>query len=86
MDEDDEYGDDIIVLPKTVQCRRYDITVTYDEYRACPRSWLTEYSEDNQPLTKEEVRQDIHSDDADKTVTVEKHPFLLTPDGVHPPV
>jgi len=98
-DDDDEYGDDVTVkavvkeedpsvlknAPKTVKCRRYDITVTYDQYHACPRAWLIGYSEDNQPLTKDEVCQDIYSDYADKTATVETHPYLLTPTvSIHP--
>jgi ubiquitin-like-conjugating enzyme ATG3 len=98
-DDDDDYGDDITVktgvkdvdpsvlasAPKTVKCRRYDITVTYDQYHACPRAWLIGYSEDNRPLTKDEVCQDIYSDYADKTATVETHPFLGTPTvSIHP--
>eukprot|EP00760_Papus_ankaliazontas_P023102 PhM_4_TR1927/c0_g1_i1/m.3625/K08343/ATG3; ubiquitin-like-conjugating enzyme ATG3 len=71
--------------PGIVQCRRYDITVTYDTYHACPRAWLIGYNEHNQPLSKEEVCQDIYSDYADKTATVETHPFLNTPTvSIHP--
>ena len=57
-----------------VKVRKYDLSITYDFYTQTPRLWLTGYSEDGQPLTNEEIFQDIAADYAKKTVTIESHP------------
>lgn len=31
--------------------RKYDLSITYDEYTKTPRLWLTGYSENGAPLT-----------------------------------
>jgi ubiquitin-like-conjugating enzyme ATG3 len=36
--------------------------------------WLTGFSEDGQPLSQDEIFQDIAADYAKKTVTMENHP------------
>jgi len=58
----------------TIQTRTYDISITYDFYYQTPRLWLFGYSEKGAPLTKEEMFEDIMSDYANKTVTIETHP------------
>ena len=54
--------------------RTYDVSITYDFYYQTPRLWLTGYSEKGGILTKNQMYEDIMSDYADKTVTMEQHP------------
>jgi ubiquitin-like-conjugating enzyme ATG3 len=63
-----------------VRSRTYDLSITYDKYYQTPRLWLFGYSEDGQPLTPEQVLEDIYADYANKTVTMEAHPHES---GVH---
>lgn len=58
-----------------VQCRRYDISITYDKYYQTPRVWLLGYDERGQPLDQKQIFEDIMQDYANKTVTIEKHPL-----------
>ena len=58
-----------------VQCRRYDISITYDKYYQTPRVWLLGYDERGQPLNQDQIFEDIMQDYANKTVTIEKHPM-----------
>jgi len=57
-----------------IKVRKYDMSITYDFYTQTPRLWLTGYSEDGNPLTQDEIFQDIAADYAKKTVTMESHP------------
>lgn len=58
--------------------RYYDISITYDRYHHTPRLWLSGIKNDSTPLTNEEIFEDIMSDYAHKTVTIEEHPHLGT--------
>ena len=58
----------------TVPTRRYDISITYDKYYQTPRVWMTGLSEQQQPLTVEELMEDVVTDYRHKTVTMEPHP------------
>ena len=62
-----------------VKCRRYNITITYDEYYKTPRFWLNGYDEKKNVLEKE-MFEDVMAEHAKKTVTLESHPHLS---GVH---
>ena len=57
-----------------VQCRRYDISITYDKYYQTPRVWLFGYGEASQPLGPDQIFEDISQDHANRTVTFEMHP------------
>lgn len=59
---------------ETIKTRTYDISITYDFYYRTPRLWLFGYNEKGTPLKEEEMFEDIMSDYANKTVTVEDHP------------
>lgn len=59
-----------------VQIRTYDCLITYDKYYQTPRMWLLGYDEHKNPLPPNLVFQDISSDYAQKTVTVESFPHL----------
>lgn len=59
-----------------VQLRTYDCLITYDKYYQTPRMWLLGYDEHKAPLAPHLVFQDISSDYAQKTVTVESFPHL----------
>ena len=65
--------------------RKYDLSITYDQYTTTPRLWLTGYSEEGKPLSQEELFQDIAADYAKKTVTMENHPHLgIKQASIHP--
>ncbi|CAG06625.1 unnamed protein product [Tetraodon nigroviridis] len=69
-----------------LQTRTYDLCITYDKYYQTPRLWLFGYDEDRQPLTVEQMYEDISQDHVKKTVTIENHPHLPPPAmcSVHP--
>lgn len=54
--------------------RTYDCYITYDKYYQTPRLWLSGLSPSRQPLTKDDVFQDVSADYASKTVTFEPFP------------
>jgi ubiquitin-like-conjugating enzyme ATG3 len=56
--------------------RRYDLSITYDTYYQTPRFWLEGFNELGLPLTYSEIFEDISSDYAKQTATVEAHPCL----------
>ncbi|XP_069060279.1 ubiquitin-like-conjugating enzyme ATG3 [Pleurodeles waltl] len=74
-------GEDAIL-----QTRTYDLYITYDKFYQTPRLWLFGYDEDRQPLTVENMYEDISQDHVKKTVTIENHPNLPPPPmcSVHP--
>jgi len=70
-----------------LKVRTYDLSITYDKYYQTPRVWLMGYdSEDSsRPLTGQEMMQDVISDYANRTVTVENHPHVSGPHAsIHP--
>lgn len=68
-----------------VRARRYDVSITYDNYYRVPRIWLFGHKEDGSGLSTQEVYQDVMQDYAKKTVTVEPHPHLSSEHAsVHP--
>eukprot|EP00003_Mantamonas_plastica_P000922 TRINITY_DN106_c1_g1_i1.p1 TRINITY_DN106_c1_g1~~TRINITY_DN106_c1_g1_i1.p1 ORF type:complete len:311 (-),score=113.90 TRINITY_DN106_c1_g1_i1:25-957(-) len=58
----------------TYDTRTYDVSITYDKYYQTPRLWLYGYSERGEPLTADEMFEDISQDHAKKTATIEQHP------------
>ena len=60
----------------TVRARRYDVTITYDNYYRVPRIWLFGFNENGSGLSTHEVYQDVMQDYANKTVTIDPHPHL----------
>lgn len=66
--------------------RTYDCLITYDKYYQTPRMWLIGYNESGQTLLPKEIFQDISSDYAQKTVTIEPFPHTsgLNTASVHP--
>ncbi|KAG1942222.1 ubiquitin-like-conjugating enzyme ATG3 [Pimephales promelas] len=74
-------GEDAIL-----QTRTYDLYITYDKYYQTPRLWLFGYDEDRQPLSVDQMYEDISQDHVKKTVTIENHPHLPPPAmcSVHP--
>ena len=68
-----------------LKTRTYDLSVTYDKYYQTPRMWLLGFNEHKQPLTSEEMFQDISQEHAKKTCTVEQHPNeKMTCASIHP--
>jgi len=71
-------------IPKV---RTYDLSITYDKYYQTPRIWLMGYADDgsSRPLTGDEMMQDVISDYAHRTVTIENHPHVHGPHAsIHP--
>ena len=61
------------------------ISNTNDNYYQTPRLWLVGYDEFNNPLVPNQIFEDIISDYAEKTITIENHPFLNIPTAsIHP--
>ena len=68
-----------------IPTRIYDLSVTYDTYYQTPRLWLSGFDESVNPLSPEQMFEDIMEDYAYKTVTVERHPCLGTNQvSIHP--
>merc|ERR1719493_262210 len=73
-DLDDDFGE--FKNSEIVRTRTYDISITYDKYYQVPHVWLRGYDEYSNPLTTDEILEDISSDHKHKTATVENHPHL----------
>ena len=79
--ESGELGDDCVVI----KSRKYDISITYHNYYRTPQVWLLGYDENGSILSPACVFQDIMSDYAHRTVTLDPHPHLSTPHAsIHP--
>ena len=61
-----------------VKNRRYDLSISYDKYYQTPRIWLFSYDENHQPLEPSACLNDISTEHAKKTVTIEVHSTLLS--------
>mmetsp|Transcript_4294 Transcript_4294/g.4813 ORF Transcript_4294/g.4813 Transcript_4294/m.4813 type:complete len:389 (+) Transcript_4294:60-1226(+) len=59
-----------------LKTRTYDLSITYDKYYQVPRIWMVGRNENDQPLTGSQMMEDVISDYANKTVTMEVHPFV----------
>ena len=75
-DDDFEIVDDEDVKKEeqkagVVKTRTYDVTVTYDFYYCVPRMWLMGYNENGNPLTDEEMKEDVMPEYRNKTCTIE---------------
>nr|XP_019048759.1 preconditioning-inducible protein [Kwoniella bestiolae CBS 10118]OCF27689.1 preconditioning-inducible protein [Kwoniella bestiolae CBS 10118] len=57
-----------------LQVRTYDIAIAYDKRYSTPRLWLRGWDENKRPLTPAQIFQDVPSDHAFKTVTMEAFP------------
>ena len=81
-DEDILVDDDVAALPVKVEetaivkTRTYDLSITYDKYYQVPRVWMVGRDEEDQPLTSTQMMEDVISDYANKTVTMETHPHV----------
>jgi len=65
-----------------VRSRRYDVSITYDNYYRTPRIWLFGFDESGSTLSTSEIFQDVMQDYAQKTVTIDPHPHLSRPHGM----
>uniref|UniRef100_A0A7S1XN90 Autophagy-related protein 3 n=1 Tax=Phaeomonas parva TaxID=124430 RepID=A0A7S1XN90_9STRA len=69
----------------TIRTRRYDVSISYDNYWRSPRIWLFGFNESGVPLQTEETFEDIISDYRERTVTIDPHPHTGVPHAsVHP--
>ena len=59
-----------------VACRRYDISITYDNYYRTPRVWLKGQNEFGTPMNSHEIFEDIMDEYKNRTVTLERHPYF----------
>lgn len=80
-EEDDEDGfydtnDDVSVIEKgnIVLTRSYDVYITWDKHYRTPRVWVFGYDEHRNPLTHQQMFEDVSPEHAHKTVSYEYHP------------
>jgi len=67
------------------QLRRYDVSITYDNYYRTPRIWLYGYDESGTELDPTAVFEDVVQDYAKRTVTIDPHPHQSKPHAsIHP--
>lgn len=85
FDDDNILQDDEAVATATttaeaddnlVKVRTYDLSITYDKYYQTPRVWMIGRNAQDQPLTAPQMMEDVISDYANKTVTMENHPHV----------
>jgi ubiquitin-like-conjugating enzyme ATG3 len=93
FEDDNVIADDAAALPATpaedddnlVKVRTYDLSITYDKYYQVPRVWMVGKSAEGQPLSGKEMMEDVITDYANKTVTIEGHPHVAGPHAsIHP--
>ena len=87
MDRNTVWSGPVVVGPPDEgdRSRTYDLSITWDKYYQTPRLWLFGYNEAGQPLTDEEVYQDVLSEYVTKTVTVDAHPATgIRTASIHP--
>ena len=90
FEDDNVLTDDAAALvpeeeDNVLKVRTYDLSITYDKYYQTPRVWMIGKNTEDQPLTGEEMMQDVISDYANKTVTMESHPHVSGPHAsIHP--
>jgi len=92
--EDDNIVEDEAAITTTaatyddnlIKVRTYDLSITYDKYYQVPRVWMMGYTaETHQPLTGKEMMEDVITDYANRTVTIEYHPHVSGPHAsIHP--
>lgn len=88
--EDDNVIEDDVALAapedsNILKVRTYDLSITYDKYYQTPRVWMLGKSAEGQPLTGKQMMEDVISDYANKTVTIEAHPHVSGPHAsIHP--
>ena len=68
--------DDFVIIDndkddENSKVRTYDVSVTYDFYYCVPRMWLMGYNENGNPLTDEEMKEDVMPEYRNKTCTIE---------------
>lgn len=70
---------------KFVKTRTYDISIVYDRYYRTPRLYLLGYDENGQPLSHDQINEDVSADHAGKTITPETHPLTGVANlSIHP--
>lgn len=92
FEDDNVLQDDAAAAPapeeesNLVKVRTYDLSITYDKYYQTPRVWMMGYTaEGHQPLTGNQMLEDVISDYANRTVTIETHPHVAGPHAsIHP--
>eukprot|EP01040_Poterioochromonas_malhamensis_P012476 gene12476-13649_t len=68
-----------------MKVRRYDVSITYDNYYRTPRIWLFGYDESGSALEPVAIFEDVMTDYAKRTVTIDPHPHLTKPHAsIHP--
>lgn len=68
-----------------IKVRTYDVSISYDKYYQTPRVWMLGYDAEGQPLTGKQMLEDVISDYANRTVTIEAHPHVAGPHAsIHP--
>ena len=72
VDEDDLEKDKKEDQANVIKTREYEVTVTYYFYYCVPRMWLMGYNEKGNPLTDDEMKEDVMPEYRNKTCTIEE--------------
>jgi ubiquitin-like-conjugating enzyme ATG3 len=59
-----------------IATRTYDLSICYDKYYRTPRVYLFGYSERRQPLSPDQLMEDVSGEHKHKTVRIESHPHV----------
>lgn len=86
FDDADSDTNDTTTNEANLNKRSYDLYIHYSTTYRVPRVYLIGYENNGSPLTPDEMFQDISTDYREKTVTIEKAPFLedTTTISIHP--
>jgi ubiquitin-like-conjugating enzyme ATG3 len=85
VDEEDLKEDKKAGEAGVLKTREYEVTVTYDFYYCVPRMWLMGYNEKGNPLTDDEMKEDVMPEYRNKTCTIEEQPCTgIRNISVHP--
>lgn len=77
-DELRTYGGAETEAGNVVKARSYTLSITYDKFYQTPRVFMQGFDAESLPLTDEQLFEDIMQDYQNKTVTIERHPHLLS--------
>jgi len=84
-DSDLDDDDDAVLLANDITHKKYDITLTYDNYYRTPRIWFNIYDNNDIPLGYNNICEDLSIEHNKVTITMEQHPFLSVMSvSVHP--
>ncbi|SCU80274.1 LADA_0B06128g1_1 [Lachancea dasiensis] len=87
LESEDQVDEDMVLAAVPSDTRHYDLYITYSTTYRVPKLYLVGFNNEGQPLTPQQMFQDIAPDYRAKTATIERLPFLrahVTSVSIHP--